>query len=291
MHPIRSLALAFACLAAGAAHAAQANPTAQQVIDRITAGLNGYWPSTGNDGLKDGDPSTPVTGVAVTMMSTMDVLERSAAAGLNLVITHEPTFYSGNDSLTRLEQENDAVTARKRAFIREHHLVVFRIHDHWHFPLRVPDGVVTGVFRQMDWAKYQHDKTQPLLRMPQTTVRALALDIKRRMGIRSMRVVGDADMAVTKVAFLPGASGWDAHRAYLQRDDVEVLVIGEAREWETVEYAADSVTQGLHKALIILGHVPSEQAGSGELVEWLKPRVPEVSVKEVPTAEPFWSPE
>ena len=225
------------------------------------------------------------------MMSTMDVLERSAAAGLNLVLTHEPTFYSGNDSLTRLEQENDAVTATKRAFIKEHHMVVFRIHDHWHFPLRVPDGVVTGVFRQMDWAKYQHDKTQPLLRMPPTTVKALALDIKRRIGIRSMRVVGNPDMAVTKVAFLPGASGWDAHRAYLQRDDVEVLVIGEAREWETVEYAADSATQGLHKALIILGHVPSEQAGSSVLVEWLTPRVPEVSVKEVPTAEPFWSPE
>jgi len=30
--------------------------TAQQVIDRITTKLNGYWPATGNDGLKDGDP-------------------------------------------------------------------------------------------------------------------------------------------------------------------------------------------------------------------------------------------
>ena len=166
-----TLVLILAAVLAPSAGAAPQNPTAQQVIDRITAGLNGYWPSTGNDGLKDGDPSTPVTGIAVTMMSTMDVLERSAAAGLNLVITHEPTFYSGNDSLTRLEQENDAVTAAKRAFIREHHLVVFRVHDHWHFPLRVPDGVITGVFRQMDWARYQHDKTQPILRMPPTTVK------------------------------------------------------------------------------------------------------------------------
>jgi hypothetical protein len=95
---------------------------AQQLIDRITTKLNGYWPATGNDGLKDGDPATPVTGVAVTMMSTMDVLQRSAAAGANFVITHEPTFYSGNDSLAKLEQENDAVTATKRAFIRENHM-------------------------------------------------------------------------------------------------------------------------------------------------------------------------
>ena len=264
--------------------------TAQQVIDRITTKLNGYLPATGNDGLKDGDPSTPVTGVAVTMMSTMDVLERSAATGSNFVITHEPTFYSGNDSLTRLEQENDAVTATKRAFIREHHLVVFRIHDHWHFPLRVPDPVITGVFRALDWSQYQHNKSEPLLRIPQTTVKALAQDIGRRLDIHAMRVVGDPDMPVSKVGFLPGCPAWDMQRTYLQRDDVEVLVIGEAREWETIEYAADMVTQGRHKALIVLGHVPSEQAGSGELVRWLQPVVPEVRVQEIPTAEPFWSP-
>jgi putative NIF3 family GTP cyclohydrolase 1 type 2 len=265
-------------------------PTAQQLIDRITTGLNGYWPATGNDGLKDGDPATPVTGVAVTMMSTMDVLERAAGSGSNFVITHEPTFYSGNDSLVRLEQENDAVTAAKRAFIREHHMVVFRIHDHWHFPLRVPDPVITGVFRALDWSQYQHDKSQPLLRLAPTTVKALALDISRRLDIRAMRVVGDPDMPVTKVGFLPGCPPWDMQRAYLQRDDVEVLVIGEAREWETIEYAADMETQGRRKALIVLGHVPSEQAGSGELVRWLRPRVPEVPVQEVTTAEPFWSP-
>jgi putative NIF3 family GTP cyclohydrolase 1 type 2 len=154
----------------------------------------------------------------------------------------------------------------------------------------VPDPVITGVFRALDWSQYQHDKSQPLLRIPPTTVKALALDISRRLDIHAMRVVGDPDMPVSKVGFLPGCPGWDMQRTYLQRDDVEVLVIGEAREWETIEYAADMVTQGRHKALIVMGHVPSEQAGSGELVRWLQPLVPEVGVQEIPTAEPFWSP-
>ena len=36
-------------------------------------------------------------------------------------------------------------------------------------------------------------------------------------------------------------------------------MIGEAREWETVEYVDDAVAAGQKKALIIIGHIPSEQ--------------------------------
>src|SRR6266446_2971881 len=60
-------------------------------------------------------------GIAVTMMATFDVLQRAAAHGANLVITHEPTFYDHFDKLDVLESEHDSVTAAKRAFIRAHH--------------------------------------------------------------------------------------------------------------------------------------------------------------------------
>ena len=54
------------------------------------------------------------------------------------------------------------------------------------------------------------------------------------------------------------------------RPDVDVLVVGEAREWELVEYAQDSITAGNQKALIVLGHVVSEQGGMKYCTEWLK---------------------
>lgn len=263
--------------------------TARQVIERITTNLKGEWSDDGIDSFKDGDPGTTVTGVAVTMMATMDVLQRAATLGLNLIITHEPTFYSHQDRLTTLEREQDAVTATKRAFIREHHLVVWRLHDHWHFPSRNPDPVVTGVFRALDWQRYQRTPDQNPIVLPEITVAALASDIKKRLGVRTMRVVGDSSLHVTKVGFLPGFPGFDLHRRFLQRDDVEVLVMGEAHEWETILYAADAVAQGRHKALIVLGHIPSEQAGSEEVVRWLQPLVPNVPVKLLAAAEPFWS--
>jgi hypothetical protein len=42
--------------------------------------------------------------------------------------------------------------------------------------------------------------------------------------------------------------------------------------------------------LIVLGHVPSEEAGMKECARWLKTFVPEVPIEFVPSGEPFWTP-
>src|SRR5262249_53765109 len=68
-------------------------PTAREIIALIQAHVGVPWRSETVDTVKAGDPDTPITGVAVTMMATHDVLQRAAATGRNLVITHEPTFY------------------------------------------------------------------------------------------------------------------------------------------------------------------------------------------------------
>src|SRR5690349_5657205 len=101
--------------------------TARDVLERIKANIGVPWSAQTVDTFKDGDPAAPVTGIAVTMMATLDVLQRAAAAGANLVITHEPTFYGHLDQLEPLEKDGDAITAAKRAFIREHKLVVLRM--------------------------------------------------------------------------------------------------------------------------------------------------------------------
>jgi len=67
-----------------------------------------------------------------------------------------------------------------------------------------------------------------------------------------------------------------------------VLMVGETREWETVEYAADAVTEGRNKALIVIGHIPSEQPGMEECTRWLKGFVKDVPIEFVPAKQPFW---
>jgi putative NIF3 family GTP cyclohydrolase 1 type 2 len=277
-----------AALFAAAAFAQNPPITARQIVERIQKNVGIPWRAETVDTFKAGDPDTPVTGIATTMMATYDVLQRAAAAGRNLVITHEPVFYGHLDHISDLEKENDAVLAQKLAFIKEHHMVVWRFHDHWH--MRRPDGIQTGMIAALGWDKYRTPNNYTFFVLPETTVEKLAADIKDKLGIRTLRVVGDPAIKITKVAFNPGYPGFPSERHLLQRDDVEALVMGEGLEWETIEYGADAVAEGRRKALIILGHIPSEQAGMAECARWLKTFITETPVEFIPAKEPFWSP-
>ncbi|HXO84506.1 MAG TPA: Nif3-like dinuclear metal center hexameric protein [Gemmatimonadales bacterium] len=262
--------------------------TAQDVLARIKQNIGVPWAQETVDTFKDGDPTTPVTGVAVTMMATFDVVRRAAAQGANLVITPEPTFYDHFDKLDVLEGEKDAVTAAKRAFIREHRMVVLRMHDHWH--RRRPEPTVQSLSRVLGWEQYWRAETEILFRIPETTVAQLGATIRQRLRAPTLRAVGSPGLRVTSVAIVPGAAPFPMHRQALRLDGAQVLVIGEAREWETVEYVVDAITAGQKKALIIIGHIPSEQVGMEEFARWLGTFVKEVPISFVPAADPFWSP-
>ncbi len=260
--------------------------TAREVVAEIQKQVGVEWQKDTVDTFKAGNPDTAVTGIAVTMMATMDVLQRASAKGLNFVITHEPTFYAHLDTPEGMP-ESDPVWAEKRAFIEKHGMVVWRFHDHWH--MRKPDGIEAGMVRSLGWEKFQNTENQYLFVMPQTTVKKLAEEVANKLDSPVVRVVGQPEMEVTRVAFSPGAAGFQRETHALERDDVQVLLVGETREWETVEYAADAVTQARSKALIVIGHVPSEQGGMEECTRWLKGFVQKVPVEFVATKEPFWT--
>src|SRR5258708_28476079 len=123
---LSTLLVLFAFVVAPTTPRAQQPLTARDVVARIRQNIGVPWTEPTVDTFKDGDSTTRVIGVAVTMMATFDVLQRAAAAGPHLVITHEPTFYDHFDKLDVLESEHDSVTAAKRAFIREHRMGVVR---------------------------------------------------------------------------------------------------------------------------------------------------------------------
>jgi hypothetical protein len=64
-------------------------PTAREIIAAIQLKIPIGWDEPTVDTFKARNPDTPVSGIAVTMMATMDVLQRAAAHGDNLIITHE----------------------------------------------------------------------------------------------------------------------------------------------------------------------------------------------------------
>lgn len=261
--------------------------TALQLINRIRARAT---PPTGLDTEDDivaGDPTTAVTGIATTPMATFDCLKSAAASGKNLIVTLESTFWSDNDNLDHLE--GSAVFKAKRDFIRANNLVCFHLHDHW--PARGPNGIATGMAKELGWDSYVTDPANPTtFKVPPTTLLGLAKEISAKLNDRTMRIVGDPTLPVSSV----GAKWGNAVQLpafHLLNSPVDVVLVGYTFEWEAVEYAQDMVASGLKKALILLGESKSQQGGMKYCAEWLGTFIPEVPVEYIPIVEPYWNPQ
>jgi putative NIF3 family GTP cyclohydrolase 1 type 2 len=157
--------------------------------------------------------------------------------------------------------------------------------------MRQPDGILAGMVAQFGWSAYESASDPHVFTLPPTTLGAIAADLQKRTGARLIRVVGDPKLRVTGVALYPGASGEEKQIKALQQDSVQLLVAGEAREWETVPYVQDAAAEGRPKALILLGHEVSEEAGMQECARWLRTLFPGTPVAFIPAGEPFHSPQ
>ena len=274
-----------------AAPLAKAQPTttqltAAQLVDRIRSHVGVPWQTETVDRILAGAPDTVVRGIAVTMMATLDVIERAVAAGKNMIITHEPTFYVHQD--TTKEIEDDPTLKYKLDFIRKNNVAVFRFHDHWH--AHHPDGIAVGMVQELGWEKNVDPADPERFVFAGEPLAQFCQGIQTRLNDRTMRVIGKPSMPVRRVAASWGAADRLTTIPLFARRDVDVLVVGEAREWELVEYAQDSITAGNQKALIVLGHVLSEQGGMKYCTAWLKSFVTGVPIEFVPAKEPFWNP-
>jgi len=260
--------------------------TAGQVVERIKANIGIPWRAQTVDNLIAGAPDTPVKGIATTMMATLDVCRRAAEAGRNMIVTHESTYFTHQDRTDNLA--DDPTYKYKLDFLKSHDMAVFHFHDHWHG--RRPDGINAGMARELGWEKNATADNPRVFTFPGTPLRQFAKDIETRLNIRTMRVVGDPALPVNKALASWGNCSLFPGVPYLARPDVDVLILGETHEWELVEYVQDTISSGKKKALIVLGHVVSEQSGMKLCADWLKGFVTEVPVEFIAAAEPFWRP-
>jgi putative NIF3 family GTP cyclohydrolase 1 type 2 len=280
-------AFANSTVAAAAAQTALAQSaaplTADLVLDRIRQNIGVPWREHTVDNIVFGSGSSAAKGIATTMMATFDVVKRSVAAGMNLIVSHETPVYMHQDDVKPLA--SDATYLAKKEFIEKNQAVVFHFHDHWH--AHRPDGIGAGMVRELGWERNVDPENPRRFVFPGTPLAQFAKDMQSKLNARTMRVVGDPKLPVTKVS---ASWGYMSSVAMAARPDLEVLVVGETREWEVVEYIQDCITAGQKKALIVIGHVLSEQSGMKYCAEWLKTLVPEVPVQFIAAPEPFWNP-
>ncbi|HNX54952.1 MAG TPA: Nif3-like dinuclear metal center hexameric protein [Prolixibacteraceae bacterium] len=243
------------------------------------------WSRETVDTFKTGNPDDSVTGIAVCMFADMKTLQKAVASHCNLVIVHEPTFYSHLDKTDALQ--NDPVFQKKIEYINKHKLIIFRFHDHIHSTS--PDGIYVGMIEKLGWKANQTDQSMLLFKFEEQTLSDFAKKLQEKLKGSQLRIIGDPNMRFTNVALAVGAPGSASHIKLLNNGFTEVLVAGEGSEWETYEYVLDASMLGMKKAAIFTGHISSEEAGMEYCASWLKTfisNIPIVYLENGPSFQP-----
>lgn len=272
-------------------------PSANDVVKQIREHLGGDWPETGLDGFKVGNPETEVRGIATTAMATMDVLRQASKAGLNLIVTHEPTFFGIRDGAPSPPNAagrgvgavgtavDDPVFKAKKEFIEKNNLVVFRLHDHWQ--ARKENDLTAGLADSLSWGGHRVPGEIMMYDIPAATLEDTVAMIRKKLNLRGgLRAVGDPKAKVRRVMLHPGLM--TVATMFKHFDKTDLLVAGEVREWECVLYAADMNTAGEKRSLVTLGRVASEDPGMRACATWLKTVVKGVPVQWIGAGDPYW---
>ena len=261
----------------------------------------------GCDDWKAGDPEAECTGVVTALTPSVGVIRKAAALGANLIVAHEPTYYTSADGPGWFEDFPNSVYEEKKRLLEENGIAIWRDHDHLH--AHDPDGIFTGVIRYLGWEDHARvDRNTGagfahfFVDFPETTLKALCEHIVRTIGLNGLRYVGDPDMKVSSLAIVahlfPNLTGrprkdgtpteYGVGIIETLETQVDVIMPGEVIDWTVLSYVRDALELGKCKAVINPGHFNWEELGMKYAAVWLGELLQgEVPVQYVPSGDMY----
>ncbi len=262
------------------------------VVDFLS-GLSGPVRPDTCDTLKAGSLDHEVHGIAVTFMATVEVIEKAAALGADLIVTHEPTFYEHTDHPAW--RDGSEVARRKQDLIDRHGISIWRDHDHAH--ASKPDALYRGLLTELGWwgkvvpAGGGPDLAPIVVDLGGQPLAEVVEHVKRVLGMHAVRIVGDPNVRCHRVgiAFGGGSIDFGSQLApWIEANDIDLLICGDIIEWTVVPYVRDAARLGFGRALLVVGHGRSEEPGMTDVVRELASHFGDsVPVMLVEAGEPF----
>jgi len=247
-------------------------------------------PETTVDRIIIGDPEAEVSRVLVTWMSTFDACRAAVARDCQLIVTHEPTFWShANELETSGAVSNPiwhAAFQRKRAFLEEHGLVILRCHDVWDFVPEIGIPFAWARFLGLGDTPTVMNENRSLHRYDLTPV--TVDDLARRVAARTaeigepaVQVVGDGARLVSKIGV---GTGCYCNPVEFQQLGCDLSIVCDDGNWywENLQRAADS-----DHPVIRVNHGTSEEPGMKSLASYLSNAFPDLVVEFLPHGSCF----
>ncbi len=204
--------------------------TVQEIIDLILKEIPGAPFKQTVNTIKSGSATQQVTGIVTAMFSTIKVIEETAKLNANFIIAHEPTFYNHTDDINWIDKNE--IVKKKKELLEKHNISIWRFHDYWH--TYSPDGIGFGVLKMAGWQQY-YQPGEMILKMPPIPLKKIIDHLKSSLSITNVKVIGDLEQVCERIAILPGASGGQKQMSVVEKENPDVLIVGEVHEWETAE--------------------------------------------------------
>ncbi|MGN6711606.1 Nif3-like dinuclear metal center hexameric protein [Anaerocolumna jejuensis] len=270
--------------------------TVQEIIDGMIkkTGLKTIEADKTCDQLITGSYHTEVTKIVTSFMATVEVIQKAIDIGANLIITHEPTWFTGRDTTDWLQ--NDPVYLEKKELIEKHNIAIWRFHDYMH--MGKEDGIYRGYELEFDWAKYKIHNPDAFshfgacYQIPKTTLKELCGYFKDKLNMEIIQIVGNPQMSVERAGVLVGGGSLglgieELPMKLMNENQLDLLICGDITEWTISAYVRDAAAMGMNKGMLVLGHERSEEMGMKHLGSWMKDVVKGIDVIFIDAGEPF----
>ena len=208
-----------------------------------------------NVGLLVGDEDREITKVQISLDATEKVIDHAIETGANLIITHHPLIFTGLKNIT-----SKNFMGRKMIKLIENKIAVYSMHTN----LDIGNGGLNEYITSklgVETSKILDEKKdgnnislggigRVFNLSKQMELGEYLLIIKEKLGLESVRVVGEMDKNIKKIAIVNGSGA--SYLDKVKKINVDLFITGDIKYHEGL----DATEMGI--ALFDIGHYESE---------------------------------
>lgn len=218
-----------------------------------------------NVGLLVGDSNMPINKILVSLDATSDVVDEAIDNEVDMIVTHHPMIFKGIKHVN-----TSTVIGRKLIKLIKNDICVYSAHTNLDSASEGLSVLLANRLRLSNGDILEPNKNFDILGcgtgrigyLEEMTLEQLSYYVKDNLDLQSVRVIGDLQKKIKKVAVSPGSSMEFAETAY--KNGADVYITGDIKYHDAIDYKEKGM------ALIDAGHFGTENIVLSMFEQYIK---------------------